>query len=228
MAVFTLVGDLVGSKRLPDRAGIQSMLGEVLARVNTEVHAVQPLEPTVGDEFQGAFSGLGDAVIASLLVRLALLPTVDVRCGLGFGDVEVFDASRTPLLQDGPGWWAARSAIDALVERSKRPRAAFLRTWFADRPSGSEPVHPRDGSSASLAPGMSVVTVNAFLTCRDQIVGRLKPDGLDLLRLSLLGATQAEMGASMGISQSAVSQRLDSSGINALKDAHDLMRQEWA
>jgi predicted transcriptional regulator len=42
----------------------------------------------------------------------------------------------------------------------------------------------------------------------------------------MLGATQADMGAALGISQPAVSQRLASAGINALKDAHDVMREE--
>lgn len=69
---------------------------------------LQQLEPTIGNEFQGAFATLADAALAGLLVRLEVLPSLDVRCGLGCGEVFVHDADRRPLLQDGPGWWSAR------------------------------------------------------------------------------------------------------------------------
>ncbi len=204
--VFTVIGDLIGSRVATDRAAVHDALVTALDAVNGEVPHVQRLEPTVGDEFQGAYRSLGEAVTAALLVRLEALPLIDVRAGVGCGDLTVFDANREPRLQDGPAWWAARDAIEEVGTRSKRPRASYLRTWFA-------------GGDAVV-----VSTANAFLTCRDQLVSRLKPEAVELLRLSLLGATQAEMAGQLGISQSAVSQRLSTGGINALKDAHDLMR----
>ena len=145
--LYTVIGDLVGSRRVADRAAVQDALAAALAEVNTLVAVRQPFEPTVGDEYQGACASLPEAVLAALLVRLAVRPVVDVRSGLGHGEVTVHDAERRPLLQDGPGWWSARAAIDALGER---PAA---RTWYA----GPEPG-----------------TVNAFLVCRDQIIERLR------------------------------------------------------
>ena len=83
--VYTVIGDLVGSRAAPDRAAVQDALGTALAEVNETVPVAQPFQPTVGDEYQGACATLPDAVLASLLVRLALLPRTDVRCGLGHG-----------------------------------------------------------------------------------------------------------------------------------------------
>lgn len=99
--VVTLLGDVVGSRRAPDREALHRTLVDALAAVDRAVPALDPLVVTVGDEFQGVYATVGDAVLASLLLRLHLLPGVDVRCGIGRGPVTVVDAGRTPALQDG-------------------------------------------------------------------------------------------------------------------------------
>ncbi|HEX8050699.1 MAG TPA: SatD family protein [Solirubrobacterales bacterium] len=132
---FTLIGDIVASRQVDDRALLQERLAEVLRRSNTELRPKVRFEPTIGDEFQACFYSVAQAVRASLLVRLDLLRTagVDSRYGLGVGDVEVF--SRSPLSQDGPGWWAAREAMESSRWLAQRSQTAFVRTYFeAHRP----------------------------------------------------------------------------------------------
>src|SRR5436190_23857223 len=94
---FTLIGDVVGSRAASDRSALQANLKRVLIRINREVQPALPLEPTLGDEFQGCFDSLSEAVAASLLLRLELLDQVeiDTRYGLGHGWVAVF-AKRRP------------------------------------------------------------------------------------------------------------------------------------
>ncbi|GHJ61252.1 hypothetical protein NOK12_37700 [Nocardioides sp. OK12] len=198
--LVTLIGDMVGSRDLPDRAGVQRRLAAVLNEVTGLLDPAQRLETTVGDEFQGAFDDVGTATLAALMVRLALLPEVDVRCGLGEGEVVVHDPTSTPLLQDGPGWWAARAALEELA----RPRRSAARTWF----KGPDP-----GAAAR---------VNAFLLARDALVDRLGERGLRLLAASLRGSTQADIAAAEGISRSAVSQQF-SRGVGAVRDAQALI-----
>lgn len=192
--LYTVIGDLVGSRRLADRAGAQRAVGVALARVNDLLDPAQQFEATVGDEFQGATERLADAVLASLLVRLHLLPAIDVRCGIGHGEVVVHDETRRPLLQDGPGWWAARDALDVLGG----PRAAGRRTWY-------------------VGPGAGRVT--AFLLTRDALVDRLNERGLRVLRGALEGRTQRELAEAEGVSASAISQQF-ARGVGALRDAH--------
>jgi hypothetical protein len=197
MTVFyTLIGDLVGSRRLADRAGAQGRLAEALEHTNAALAPAQRLEPTVGDEFQGGFATLVDAVLAALLVRLAVRSVVDVRCGIGHGDVTVHDATRRPLLQDGPGWWAARDALDQLGEHQR------WRTWVV-----------ADGADA----------INAFLLCRDQLVDRLNDRGADMLALALLGRSQKQIAESLGVTASAVSQQF-ARGVGAVVDSHRLIK----
>ncbi len=197
--MYALIGDIVRSRELPDRADAQRRLTDVLAEVSAAAPGVQPLEPTVGDEFQGAYASLGEATRVGLLVRLGLLPAVDVRVGIGSGQTTVYDATRAPLLQDGPAWWAAREAIEAMAG----PRRSGVRTWFV----GPEP-------TAALA--------NAHLLCRDALVDRLSERGWRMLRLALLGESQTRISELEGVTKSAVSQQF-ARGITAVRAAQALL-----
>ena len=57
--VVALIGDIVASKQAPDRAALQKRLVTVLRAVNEAVPSIQPLEPTLGDEFQAVYETLG-------------------------------------------------------------------------------------------------------------------------------------------------------------------------
>ncbi|HET6562497.1 MAG TPA: SatD family protein [Marmoricola sp.] len=198
--MYAVIGDVIGSRRLADRGGAQRRIAEVLAEVDRAVPGAQPLQATVGDEFQGAYGTLGEATRSTLLVRLALLPEIDVRCGIGVGEVTVFDAERTPWLQDGPAWWAAREAIEWMTGS----RRAGVRTWLV-------------GPDATVA--------NAHLLCRDALVDRLNERGWRMLRAALRGENQQRIAVQEGVTKSAVSQQF-SRGISAVRDAQALLERE--
>jgi hypothetical protein len=194
--MFALIGDLVGSRRLPDRAAVHARLGAVLREVDALWPGLQPLEATVGDEFQGAYDDVHQAARVALLVRLEMMPLVDVRGGLGQGEAQVFDEQRSPRLQDGSAWWAAREALEWMTA----PRRTGLRTWFVG--AGSD-------------------HVNARLICRDALVDRLSERGRRMLALALRGHSQQEIAASEHVSRSAVSQAF-ARGIAAVRDGEQL------
>ncbi len=196
--MFAVIGDLVGSRLLPDRAAAHQQLDTVLRQVDTVEPGVQALEPTVGDEFQGAYDDVHQAARVALLVRLAMLPLVDLRCGIGEGEVTTYDAARRPRLQDGPAWWHAREALEWMGA----PRRSSLRTWYVG--AGSD-------------------DVNARLVCRDALVDRLSERSLRMLALSLRGHTQQQIAELEGVTKSAVSQAF-SRGIAAVRDGEDLLR----
>lgn len=201
--VYALIGDLVGSRRSGPRAAVQAALQVALDAAAAVAPPVDRLEPTVGDEFQGTYADLGQATLASLLVRLGLLPGLDARCGIGVGTREVFDAARTPMLQDGPAWWSARAAIDTLA----RPGARGRRTWF-DR--------------GNVEPSADPAVVNAFLLTRDALVDRLNERSRRMLLRALTGATQREIANAEQISESAVSQAF-AKGVSAVRDAQQML-----
>ena len=104
-----VIADIVGSRTLADRAGAQRAIIDTSRQVHDD-HPVaeSPLAPTVGDEFQAVFHGLAAALTSLLLIQLHLPEGIGLRFGLGVGAVDPVGGDIT----DGPGWWAARAAID--------------------------------------------------------------------------------------------------------------------
>ena len=201
-----LIGDVVDSRGAANRRALHRAVEKALVGVNAVVPALGELRVTVGDEFQGAYATLGGALDAALRVRLELLPGVDTRFGIGRGTVTTLDARRG--IEDGPGWWAARAAIEAAEGTATTAATRTART--AVRAADDDP---------------SLDAVNAALLCRDHLVGSLSDRSLRLLRgLMDPHTTQSELATLEGISASAVSQRVRADGIGAVLASHELLR----
>jgi hypothetical protein len=180
---------------------------------------VQPLTPTIGDEFQGLFASPGPALEATLLVRLSLTGVVDVRFGVGWGTLRMRDESAGPFEQDGPAWWAARAAIEQ-VDRDQRAK---------ERPRGLRTMYVEAAEDGPAASGSRAPLVAAALVCRDELVSRLRPRDARLLLGLLADRSPSELADEEGITQSAVSQRAIDKGLYALRDAsRSLSEVEWA
>ena len=195
-----VIGDLVGSRRGTSRSATQEQLLDALAAANDLVPARQVLEPTIGDEFQGVYDDVPAALLATLVVRLALPEGLDARAGLGTGPIEVVGASRYGLTQDGPAWWSAREAVVSVKERERR--VPGLRTWHG---SATEPTDEGEWDA-----------VNAYLLCRDAVVGGFDARQRRLVLGVLAGRAQKALASDEGISASAVSQSLRRSGALAV------------
>jgi len=202
----TLIGDVIASRTSPDRPALHAALQRAIESVNEMLDPIIPLRITVGDEYQGGFAALGQALSATLRLRLALAGASDVRHGVGWGEVSVL--SEEPRVEDGPGWWAAREAIDDVKQRERRAAWRSLRTAFvlADGAEGPEPN-----------------AVNAALVSRDAMLARLDERGLSVLDGMLRGMTQEQIGRSLGITSAAVSQRVRRDGIAALVRVDELL-----
>ncbi|HXH77498.1 SatD family protein [Nocardioides sp.] len=207
MSSITVLGDLIGSRVSVDRRALHARFERALEEVNADFSPLTPMRMQVGDEYQAVFATLGDALSASLLVRLALLPDHDIRHGIGRGAVEVL--TEDPRIEDGPGWWAARQAIERAAGAEGRPSARSLRTAYV----------AHDSVSAT-----DEAAVNAALLLRDERVTGLSERSLSVLRGLLSGQSQRDLAEALGISPSAVSQRVRADGLGALVAAHELMR----
>ena len=204
----SVIGDLVASRAAGGRAALQSRVTEVLATVNRSVTGVQPLAQTVGDEFQGLYGGVAEAAEATLRVRLLLRGVSDVRFGIGWGSLEVFDATSLPFQQDGPAWWAARDALDVIAKAQKgREAPRGWRTAIAGEELG-EVVH----------------LMNAFLICRDELMDGFDERDARIMAGLLEGSTQAELATREEVTQSAIAQRITRNGTYALLRSHELMK----
>jgi DNA-binding transcriptional LysR family regulator len=206
IASATLIGDLIGSRGAGDRSGLHARFAQALTEINDAFSPTTPLRITVGDEFQGTFATVGAALRAMLRLRLALLPEHDLRHGLGWGPVRVLEEE--PRVEDGPGWWAARDAISAVEAAEGRASSRDRRTAYVrvDDSGGPDPA-----------------AIEALLVLLDTAVARLSARSLSVLRDLMAGSSQREVAERLGVSPSAVSQRVRSDGLAALVSADQTM-----
>ena len=193
-----VIGDVVGSRQATSRSRLQQRLDKALAVVNAAMATVQPLTPTLGDEFQGMFGRIEDAIEASFRLRVELVGKVDVRIGIGWGTLRTQDEGRTPFGQDGPCWWRARDALEELA-RTER--------------SNQEPTSLRTVCRTGNAQEQ---LYNAILVLRDQTLSGIDEADATILKLVMSGASQQEAAARLGINKSSVSRRMQSHGLAAL------------
>jgi hypothetical protein len=198
----TLIGDVVGSRRVADRSAQHQALNRALADIAPD--AIDPPAFTVGDEFQGSYPTVGGAIDAALSLWLAVAPDIDVRFGIGWGDVVVLDPDAG--IQDGPGWWAAREAIEWTASAQRQPGLALARTSFRGR--------NRDDIDA----------VNAALLCRDHLLGSLDDRSIRILKGLLSNHSKKDIATTEGISASAVSQRAGRDGLDLIVQASQYLR----
>ena len=214
LRLAAVVGDVVGSRRFADQPALLRSLADVLEWVNGRVPALQPLSPTVGDEFQGVYADVGRALDAALLVRLRLADlelerdagpagAPDVRIGIGWGTISQVEHVAPPFGQSGSAWWHARAAleeVDELVAKALWPKS--LRTAYR----GEDDRFAR--------------AVNAFLICRDDLIDRMDARDRRVTLAAFTEETQSDVAGELGISQPAVARRLADKGGHAIFRAH--------
>ncbi|UQN15297.1 SatD family protein [Gulosibacter sp. ACHW.36C] len=191
-----LLVDIVDS-RGSDRSTTHAAILAALPELDSEA-ALEPVHPTVGDELQGIFRTLGAALTASYHLRLLLDGAVELRFGLGGGEVRVIDEQRN--IQDGSAWWRAREAIEAVETLESDPQYPGIRTGIVDGRSESN----------SLAPATAQLV--------DAQLARLRVGARHSLRLLLDGLDNQRAAEAIGISASANSQRVRTNQLRILAD----------
>lgn len=208
--VVAIIGDVVTSRDYADEADLLAGLRDALAGVERAVPGRQPL--TLGgprDEFHGTHQRIGDAVRATLRLRLAtdelVLPTthgtprpVELRLGLGIGS----PPPPGPRPGGGSAW---RHAADARADAQALPARRGWPPSLRSRCRADDPV---------LA-----AALNAHLLLQDQLLARLDARDRRALLGLLDGERQVDVATTLGISQPAVARRLRDRGGLALHRA---------
>ncbi len=192
----TLIGDVVASRNAADRGALHRDLTNALHLIANG--AVDMPAFTVGDEFQGSYPTVGAAIFAALVLRLDVAPGIDIRFGIGWGEVTMLD--QITGIQDGPGWWAAREAIEWTATAQRQAGLAAVRTTYR---TGAPTGPPADA-------------INAALMCRDHMLGSLDERSIRILRGLVHNQSKRELAAAEGISASAVSQRAARDGLDLI------------
>lgn len=205
--VATLLGDVIASRGVEDQSALFDALEGSLTRVNDLVAAVQPLQLMTGDEFQGAYETLEDALLASLLLHLHHFGQQELRIGVGWGEISV-DPDRAPTRQSGPGWWFAREAIEevaTLADGQGWPKGLKTRFRSANRDE--------------------IGKVNALLICWDQILSKMDSKDVRITLGLFAGESQGEVAEALEITQPSVSVRQRANGPSALHRSQQSFRR---
>jgi len=200
-AEVTLIGDLIDSRLSSDRQNLHDTITSALRTVSAQITPLRPLAITAGDEFQGSYARLGDAVATVSAIRSLLEPSVRVRFGIGRGEITVLDPAANT--QDGPGWWAARAAIDEVEAREDDTGWAARRVAYRSAES-ADPIQD---------------AVNAALVCQDLLVDSFDERSWSILRGMMADATQTQIADDLGISRQAVQQRRSTAGMPMIVSA---------
>ena len=116
---LVLMGDIVGSRELPDREGAQQTLKAALKDVNAELgdQLVARLAFAAGDEIQGLFRPGPAPMMAVRRLASALHPVV-MTFGLGLGGLSTsVSEAQTVTEVDGEAFHRARAALGEARDR---------------------------------------------------------------------------------------------------------------
>lgn len=192
-AYVAVIGDIVASKAIGERAEVQHRLERALHDINEACAAdiASRFMITLGDEFQGLLRTGAQAAELIERIERAMYP-VRVRFGLGVGAITTEIDAERPLGADGPAYHGARRAVEALKasERKRMESRTGARIEIAGYPDVAEVVNTIFALNTALKSRWAQrqrEVVSAYLEC---------------------GGTQSEVAQRLGIHQSNVQKAL--------------------
>lgn len=204
--VVASVIDVVDSRGHRDQAALLRGVADRAQQVLVDEGAAVSAGASVGDEFQALHSHVGDAVLDLARLRLSLLVAppvarpVEVRVGIGVGEV-IGDGHAAAPSQSGTAWWRAREALD---------RAATQRNgWPPTRWSAV-------GGDEALP---------ACLVALDTLLARLDDDDRRAALALLDGTTARAVADDLGVAPSTLSARLHGHGVYGVVRTLELLAE---
>ncbi len=114
MHTLALIADVVGSRKVEDRADLQKRIKQVLSTLNkSNSGLISPYTVTLGDEFQALFSSATNVMRDMIHIMTALYP-VQVRFAFGVGEITTEINPEQALGMDGPAFYRARDGMAQL------------------------------------------------------------------------------------------------------------------
>lgn len=128
MQAITVIGDIVHSKEIARREAFQRKLATTLGALGSGKGSglASRYTITLGDEFQAVYRSAG-SLWADLLAVLVAIHPIEVRFGIGVGEITTKLNPRQALGMDGPAFHRARAALTVLKGNEGRFRVVGKR-----------------------------------------------------------------------------------------------------
>lgn len=203
---LVIIADMIGSKKIHDRSGVQRHLETILDKINiTYQDAIaSQFILTLGDEFQGV---LCDGSVAMGLIHTIQreMHPVRFRFGIGIGTISIALQKGTSLGSDGMAFHLARERIvDVKALESKKAEA---------KTNMLIGIESQENTAALLN---SLFKLSSAL--QDNWTGRQRET---IATLEEHRGTQVQIAKRLGIVQSSVQKSLASSQFYAYREASD-------
>lgn len=194
MLYCAVIGDIIGSRKLPDRNDAQNRFRAMADKANLQYNAdiVSPLTVTIGDEFQVLLQSIQAAPVVIEQVKQEMAP-IELVFGVGIGEIVTDINTQMAIGMDGPAFYFARQALGQA--KKKKPRIIY-RSDFV---------------------GMDMInSLQYFIeSCSARRTNRQR----QVLELLNQGFTQEEIAADLHIKQQSVSDIINASYLYEVKEA---------
>ncbi|HOV69776.1 MAG TPA: SatD family protein [Clostridia bacterium] len=214
---FAIIGDIVGSRKVSDRAELQKKLREILDDINSKYESdiASKFVITLGDEFQGLLLRPDNIIEMLNIIKIKAYP-VRIRFGIGIGLITTEINPHMAIGMDGPALHNARRMIDEIKQNEK------------GKMSDSTDTRICEGDADSI----EVRLINSNLALCSFIELKWSNKQRELIAEALLtGLSQREIAARLKIAQSSIQRRFKSAGYydycNAQKVIKDVLIKKW-
>jgi len=196
---IALIGDIIESKKIQDRAQVQQQLLRLMKELNWQYqdYLISPFTVTTGDEFQALFSP--NSYMFQIIDQLSVaFSPYEIRFGIGVGEMVTEINKEQSMGSDGPAYWLAREAINHIHDKND---------------------YGINHISVFLADEEVTWTVNAMLAACSFIQSKWTEVQYDVLKQLLTEDiydetfSHKEMARSLGITPSAFNKRIKASGL---------------
>ena len=118
---IAIIGDIKKSKKLNNRNVVQNVFKKVLNNINEKYSKdiSSKFMITLGDEFQGLLHDGSNVMNIIEEIQRELYP-VEIRFGIGVGQITTDINFDMAIGADGPGYYKAREAIEFLKENERK------------------------------------------------------------------------------------------------------------
>lgn len=206
-----VIGDIKNSKEINNRKDVQIKLKNVLNQINKKYKAViaSKFMITLGDEFQGLLCQGKDVIDIIEEIQQEMYP-VQIRFGIGIGEISTDINPEMSIGADGPGYYKARAAIEWLKDSEQRSKvqASDIRIEIEN-----------DRYSATKLLNTILVLMTAI---SNNWSDRQREIIWDFERYK---GSQTECAERLGVSQSSIQRSLINGNYYAYKDAKDTITE---
>ena len=121
MIYYAIIGDVKDSRTLPNRNDVQEKLKKVLLDINRIYNKdiAADFLITLGDEFQGLMLKSNNIIKIVKHIQRELHP-IQIRFGIGIGEISTKINKKAAIGADGPAFYAARNVITVIHELEKK------------------------------------------------------------------------------------------------------------